>query len=121
MAIKQLIFSAALALSLAGCQKSLYDWGCYEDSVWTIYAPASTDQTTVGNQIQTLEKEIQLTRSSEKPDEVSRVPPGKYAHLGYLYAMQGDKDSAVRCFNSEKQLYPESTRFVDGMVSRLNK
>jgi hypothetical protein len=47
-----------------------------------------------------------------------RVPPGVYAHLGYLMLMDHRKDEAVQYFVREKQLYPEATVFMDRMINQ---
>ncbi|MCC7406646.1 MAG: DUF4810 domain-containing protein [Phycisphaeraceae bacterium] len=104
---------------LTGCQTTLYDWGSYQQSVWKTYAPPSGDGADVGKQIDKLAKEIHETEAKAKPGKPPRVPPGKYAHLGYLYAMQGDQISARQNLEAEKRLYPESTRFIDGLIARM--
>ncbi|MCC7147334.1 MAG: DUF4810 domain-containing protein [Phycisphaeraceae bacterium] len=108
------------ALAGGGCAETWqYDWGSYEKSVWLMYAPPSDKGADVGQQIDKLAKEIHKTEERAKPGEASRVPPGKYAHLGYLYAQQGDKINARQCLEAEKRLYPESTRFIDGLLARM--
>jgi hypothetical protein len=106
-------------LASAGCQSSLYDWGSYQQSVWRMYAEPAGDGADVGKQIDRLAREIRETESRAKPGKPSRVPPGKYAHLGYLYALQGDRLTAGQCFEAEKRLYPESTTFIDGLLARM--
>ena len=109
----------AVVLCIGGCQSGWhYEWGSYEPCVKDMYSN-SNESAAVGEQIQTLAKEIHKTEANAKAGEPSRVPPGKYAHLGYLYAMQGDKINARSCFESDKRLYPESTVFIDGMLGRL--
>lgn len=108
------------ALGASGCQSTWhYDWGSYQHSVWVMYANPQDEGADVGKQIDALAKEIQKTEARAKPNEASRVPPGKYAHLGYLYAMQGDQIRARECLAAEKRLYPESARFIDGLLARM--
>jgi hypothetical protein len=110
----------ALALTGAGCADTWqYDWGSYEKSVWLTYAPPSDKGADVGQQIDKLAKEIQKSEAKAKPNQASRVPPGKYAQLGFLYAQQGDSINARQCFEAEKRLYPEATRFIDGLLARM--
>ena len=107
-------------LGLSGCQSGWrYDWGSYQESVWLMYAKPSEGGADVGKHIQALEEEIHKSEAKAKPNEASRVPPGKWAHLGYLYAMQGDQRNARRCLTAEKALYPESAKFVDGLLGRM--
>lgn len=110
---------ACVVVAAAGCQSTLYDWGSYQQSVWLTYAQPNEDGADVGKQIDVLAKEIRQTESRAKAGKPSRVPPGKYAHLGYLYALQGDRVSARQAFEAEKRLYPESTTFIDGLLARM--
>lgn len=100
------------ALAGLGCQRSLYNWGHYEESVAHLYQPEKSEK--VGDDIRVLSEEIEKTRRAKQ-----KVPPGKQAHLGYLYYQMGDRDAARRCFEAEKSDFPESSRFVDGMIARL--
>ena len=121
-AVKRWAGAAAVimaAWSMGGCQTGLYDWGSYNASVTAMYKPAGMESAEVGKQIQAIQTEINATEAGAKANMPSRVPPGKYAHLGYLYAIQGDKVEARRCFAAEKQLSPESTKFVDVLLVRL--
>lgn len=48
------------------------------------------------------------------------VPPGVHAHLGYMYLLQGNEAAAVDEFSSERELYPESAVFIDGLLKKLH-
>lgn len=103
-------------LSLTGCaqQKPLYSWGSYEQLIYDMYVePGSVDSVT---QVAKLTADI-----SRAEAEGSRIPPGIHAHLGYLYYGQGSIDLAIEEFHTEKQLYPESTVFIDGILARMTK
>jgi hypothetical protein len=115
------VATMAAAVALAGCAPTgLYDWGSYDDSVRALYEPTAINNPSIEKQIRTLQNEIHETESHAKPNTPSRVPPGKYAHLGYLYTMSGDKAAARHCFETEKVLYPESSVFIDGLLARMN-
>lgn len=108
-----------LLATLTGCQSSWrYDWGNYESSVAALYASPS-DTPGYGEHIQRLQEEIRHTQSRKKANEPSRVPPGKFAQLGYLYALQGDSHNARINLEQEKTLYPESARFVDSLLEKV--
>jgi hypothetical protein len=47
------------------------------------------------------------------------VPPGLHAHLGYLHSVAGNPAAARAHLEDEKTLYPESTRFCDYLLGRL--
>lgn len=102
-----------LPLTACGSSRSLYAWGVYEDSVHAVCSvPDAID---VGHEIERL---VQLVKASAEAK--LDVAPGVHAHLGYLYSLQGDLDSATAAFLSEKELYPESTVFIDGLLARLD-
>ena len=46
------------------------------------------------------------------------VPPGVYAHLGYMYLLQGNAAAARDALQTEKRLYPESETFVDRLLAQ---
>ena len=107
--------AALLCLPLAACgsSRSLYAWGEYEESVYAVCA--EPDAIDVGREVERL---VQLVKASAEAKV--NVAPGVHAHLGYLYSLQGDLDSATAAFLSEKELYPESTVFIDGLLARLD-
>ncbi len=106
---------AAAICSLTSCQQrqsSYYDWGSYEDSVWQLtHAEGSRD---VDQQIQSLVEQVERTRQED-----GRIPPGLHAHLGLLYSMRGELDTAKAAFESERELFPESATFIDGVIKRM--
>lgn len=101
-----------LALASCGGTRSLYAWGEYEESVFTVCA--QPDAIDVGREVERL---VQLVKASAEAKV--DVAPGVHAHLGYLYSLQGDLDTATAAFLSEKELYPESTVFIDGLLARI--
>jgi hypothetical protein len=102
---------------LSGCAQTkepLYRWGAYENLVYEMYAKPGKAEP--GVQI------VKLTEDIEKAQaEGKRVPPGVHAHLGYMYYIQGNESAALQEFSTERELFPESARFVDGMVSRIQE
>lgn len=104
-------------LLLSGCAakpKPLYYWGEYEDLVYAMYvAPGEADTLT---QIAKLNEDIQKTH-----DNGQRVPPGIHAHLGYMYSIIGNTGASLGEFETEKQLYPESSVFIDRIIGKLTQ
>ena len=90
----------------------MYYWGNYESLLYSMYIEAGSAEADV--QIEKLTNDI---KESENRSTES-VPPGIYAHLGFMYASLGKVDLAVESFNREKSLFPESSRFIDGMMNR---
>jgi hypothetical protein len=118
MHVRLRVTAAAFALVLtgAGCAAApqpLYRWGVYEDVVYETYAETGADP---GTQIAMLTEDIVRTQAEGK-----RVPPGVHAHLGFLYAAQGQPDLAAQQFAIEKDLFPESSVFIDGLLARMKR
>ncbi|WP_430010346.1 DUF4810 domain-containing protein [Methylophaga lonarensis] len=112
------VAGAGLALLLlTGCAqqpKQLYHWGDYENLLYIMYTePGAADP---DMQIQKLTADIQQAHAKDL-----RIAPGIHAHLGYMYALKGNMASAKAEFIKEKQLYPESAIFIDGMLQRMEK
>ncbi len=105
-----------ITLALGACAPNTrYYWGRYETSVYRLEVDAD-DPGAVQQSIDALNEDIERARSRDQP-----LPPGFHAHLGYLYAVQGDLGQAVGHFEQEKALYPESTAFIDGLLARLKR
>ena len=111
------IVATLLTLFLfAGCatQQDIYYWGEYEELIYNTYVkPGSADPQT---QVEKLTADIQKSESLGK-----KVAPGIYAHLGYLYAVQGKDSQSEAAFVEERALYPESSVFIDGMLRRAKQ
>lgn len=102
------------ATVLAGCStphQNFY-WGHYEDLVYSMYfEPGNADPQT---QIELLQEDIEKSGAKGL-----RIAPGVHAHLGYMYALDGNMIQAKSEFATEKTLFPESAVLIDGMLDRL--
>jgi hypothetical protein len=106
----------AILLLLAACssERDLYHWGVYEDTVReALHDPGGQK---APERIRILSADIERAKA-----EGRKVAPGVHAHLGYLHRLAGDRDSAARELAAEKELYPESAVFVDGMIRELGR
>jgi hypothetical protein len=105
--------SLSAALLSSGCTfggpKQLYSWGVYQKTVYE-YMRADGD-VPIETQIQQLE-----TMASEAQAKDEALPPGYRAHLGLLYARQGDTHRLQSGLEQEKQAFPESTTFADFLL-----
>lgn len=101
-----------LLVAVSGCQRTLYDWGSYEKSVFKMYS--SREDFSAGSEIDRIQKEVDRTERKKRA-----IPPGKMAHLGYLYLMAGDSERARACFEKERQLFPEGGEFMAFLLERL--
>lgn len=102
---------------LAACAeppRKLYYWGHYEELIYTSYAvPGKVSPQLL---IEQLEQDYQKARAANM-----RVPPGFHAELGYAYYELGKVDQARQEFETEKAEFPESTVFMDRLLTRLGR
>ncbi len=106
------VIGALVLWGCTGCTSTLYDWGSYEQSLLNMYSKA--DGYNTEEEIDRLLTEVEQTLSKEK-----LVPPGKNAHLGYLFYLTGDTASAAAYFRAEKQAFPESRKLMDRLLEQL--
>ncbi|MEK6298391.1 MAG: DUF4810 domain-containing protein, partial [Paraburkholderia tropica] len=64
-------------------------------------------------QIDALEKSLQEIRAKG-----NKTPPGFHAQLGLLYANVGNDTQAMQEFDAEKNLFPESTTYMDFLMKK---
>ncbi len=102
-------------LLLTGCAgKTMYRWGKYEDLLYKRFTkPGSVP---VSHEIEQLSDQLDETIAKNQ-----LVPPGLYAHLGFLHLSNGNPDKAMTYFETEKARFPESSHFIDGLIKRLKK
>ncbi|KPD04021.1 DUF4810 domain-containing protein [Moellerella wisconsensis] len=101
-----------LAILLSGCAQSpkpLYHWDGYQNSIYQYYQQTESSPQ---EQIIVLQKNIEQAKAQNVA-----VAPGLHAHLGLLYVNVGQIDLAYSEFNLEKSLYPESTKYMDFLLS----
>lgn len=106
------VVGACLLLLGASCQSGLYSWGPYEDGAYHLCTDF-VDESPV-EVLAELDEHI-----SELRDRDRAPAPGMHAQAGYLEYLVGNRDAAVRHFEAEKSLYPESTVFIDGLLRRM--
>jgi|SRR5208283_2785263 len=112
---KRWYWLTVIAVLLAGCQsKSVYYWGHYEQLVYVTYAQPG--KLPPDAQELKMEEDIQKATAANKP-----LPPGFHAYLGYLDYQMGKPDLARQEFEKEKVQFPESTVFMDRMMTNLVK
>lgn len=100
----------ATALAVSACvPASRFEWGTYENTLYA-YSKAPEARDAYRNSL------VTALRNGEASN---RVAPGLNAELGYLYMDEGRPAEAIQHFEAEKRLFPESQRFMDGVITRL--
>ncbi|PYN86817.1 MAG: DUF4810 domain-containing protein [Gemmatimonadetes bacterium] len=113
--MSRLVWLLALFGLVSGCATpTLYSWGHYEELVYVSYAQPG--KVSPEMQVEKLEEDYQKARANNK-----RMHPGFHAHLGYLYFQLGKVDQALQEFATEKAEFPESTVFMDRLISNLKR
>lgn len=114
--IFQLSLVIALIIVFTGCKsgpKPLYNWGDYVNS--------STNFGVNGHEKETLEKHLTeletIINDSESSD--MRVAPGIYAEYAQMLFETNKKTKAKKYFILEQQTYPESTEFINRVMTKL--
>jgi len=103
-----------ISIGCAPQQQSMYYWGDYSGSLYKVHK--DPNETNVGEHQALLENIIKESESRNL-----RVPPGVYAELGYIYSLKKNTNEALNFFNKEKQIYPESTIFMENLIQRTEK
>lgn len=105
--------AALLALSACASQpKPMYSWEAFPASQYQLLLGEVTDPAV---QIDALQQQSEKARAENLP-----LPPGFRAHLGMLKLAAGDADDARRLWLEEKSVFPESSVYMDQLLSRLN-
>jgi hypothetical protein len=92
-----------LCLCSLGCTK--YSWGGYNKHLLSHFKKSD---------IAALDKS--LTADVQQAESNHKVPPGLYGELGFVKYEQGHYDQAIRYFEKERTLWPESAALMDKMV-----
>ena len=103
-------------LALTACAappKTLYQWGGYQDALYTYFKDGGAD---AGAQIGQLEAQLQKTAAAG-----ATPPPGLHGHLALLYTKVGDEANALRHLEVERQLFPESGAYVDFLLKNAGR
>ncbi len=91
-----------------------YYWGEYEDLLYKSFKQDKDSEPII--QVQKLTEDISKAQANGK-----QVPPGVYAHLGYMQHLEGDDAAAVKSLRTEELLYPSSKKFMDRLINSLTK
>lgn len=114
---RSLILALSLSGSvlLSGCAgpQRLYQWENYQPQVYEYFKGQGSGPQ---EQITILERDIQKIRAKG-----NTPPPGYHAHLGLLYSHVGKEDQVIQQFETEKNLFPESSPYMDFLLKKFKK
>ena len=107
------LLGTLVGLALSGCgAPPLYYWGHYEELVYDMYAKPG--KATPSVQVERLSHDVEYAAANGL-----RVAPGVHLHLGYMYFLEGNAAAARQELETEKQLFPEATVFVDRLLAKM--
>lgn len=108
--MRKLILATLVAITVSGCKTTepQYYYGQYSNAVYNYF---KADDVTVEEQITTLKEVIQVASAKSK-----NIAPGIHAHLGMLYFETGNHELGTQHFEQEKNLFPESTKYIDFLL-----
>lgn len=108
---KLIIFTVFLTgIFFIGCMpQRMYHYGNYSQTLYS-YEKNQNEEALI-NHKQELEKIISESTVKNLP-----VPPGIYAELGYINLKANNSKEAIRLFQIESQLYPESKHLMDRLI-----
>lgn len=114
--MKKILFTSLITIGLVGCAagpQPLYSWGSYTQQTYLMYN--QPEKATPSAQIIKLEAEIEKAKAKNLA-----VPPGLYAHLGWLSLQVNNAQKAAEYFQLERQVYPESAVLMDRLLRKMN-
>ncbi len=108
---KSFLFAVILAcIYFAGCApQKMYYFGNYSQTLYTF--EKNQNEESLLKHKQELERVIAKSEVKNLP-----VPPGIYAELGYINLKANSSREAIRLFQVESQLYPESKHLMDRLI-----
>lgn len=105
--IAGLIVVSALS-TLACAPVSRFEWGSYEQALYAYAQNPENRAVYVGS----LEKAIENGRAR------NAIAPGLLAELAYIRLEDGNRQEALKLFEEERALFPESAPFMDRIIQQ---
>ena len=114
--MKKLFLMTVLMLSLMSCEtnRQLYSWSNY------VNASYQNEKKQTPESLEKLMAEYDKLIIKQKGARKT-VPPGIYAEKGYQLFLVGQKEAGLENFRMEKELYPESSVFIDKIIIILEQ
>lgn len=105
---------------LAGCATTsgklpLYNWSSYTQDTYKYIKQGEEEN------IETLFATYQWIFDNQTGTIRETVPPGVCADYGYLLVRAGRVEEGKAFLKKEKELYPESARFVDSIIKKIER
>ena len=117
MKISFMIGVMSIGLLMMSCTTTnpLYYWGDYENLAYKVVK---------GNEqqdVQTLMASYNDIVNGKAKGSSGKIPPGVCADLGFFLMRQGKVEEGKKWLMREKEIYPESSVFVDRILTMAEK
>lgn len=109
-----IIIASLLCFGCATQKQPMYYWGNYSQSLYD-------SKKKPGRESLLAHRAALEHIAEESKNRNLRVPPGVYAELGYIYNLENNFKEAIKLFDLEKRVYPESTVFMDRLIQQADK
>lgn len=103
-----------LAASCTTTSKSLYTWNDYEQASYRYYKNQTPEDTE--KLMKTYQAMINKPKGSRKV-----APPGIHAEYGYFLLQENKKEEGIAMLQKEKELYPQSAKFMDRLIKQFSE
>lgn len=112
--IKRYLIPVAAVLLTTGCatNSGLYNWGNYEEDLFTYYHKPELKEKVVASHIAFINE---LEQANKKP------PPGLLAEAGTLLLQEGDRQGALAFYQREHDIWPESRPMMSALIQNLKE
>ena len=101
------------AAAVTGCAAPpLYQWGGYEQALYTSYKDPA--------QVEPLRLKLEAHLAAMDQTK-QKAAPGLYAELGTLYLQGGTTDKAIANYRMEAKAWPESATLMNSMIQNLER
>ena len=107
--------AASTMLAMVGCAtrvEPLYSWETFPRQQYDILLRAGASPL---DQISAMSAHAAKARATN-----TALPPGFRAHLGMLHLSVGNADAARNLWVAEKEAFPESARYMNSLLQKLD-
>lgn len=105
-----LLLSAVIFVSACSATGSLYNWGDYEEDLFTYYSKPEKQEKVLADLIEHLEAQ---------EEKGSKPAPGMYAEVGTMFLERNDSGRAIEYYRKEAANWPESRPVMMRLIKNL--
>ena len=100
-----------------GHEETMYNWDNYSSTTFKYVKNGDESEESV----QDLINVYRTIMSNQAGTYRGTIPPGVCADYGYLLVRSGKIEEGKELLLKEKELYPESSKFIDSIVKKIER